>query len=419
MKILISAAEASSDAHGAELLKALQAQEPGIDAFGIGGPKLRAAGLRVLVDARELLAMGFGEILSRLPRIFSALSSVAQAAERERPDAAVVIDYPDFHFRLARRLHARGIPVIYFIPPKVWVWRKGRLALLKRYFARVLSILPFEVPFYERERVPVTYVGNPLVDQLPLELSREQARAQLGLGADELALLIMVGSRPSELKLHLEFMLDAVARAAEARGIARLRVLLPFSVTTELDPIRERVQRWRSAGAAPETARARLEFRISQGDAPVCMRAATAGLVKSGTSTLEAALMRCPHAVVYKTNLITEWIFRFLIRYRGPVGLVNLVYGWEPGRPFLVRELVAEKATPEGLVEETSRLLGDAEYRAHLAAGMEQVRARILAGAGEGAGTGPSARAAAEVLAVARAARSAGPGVSGARGGGA
>src|SRR3954464_3114924 len=131
MKILISAAETSSDAHGAELLKAIrervknqkhQGQPIQIDAFGIGGPKLQAAGLRTIVDARELLAMGFVEILRHLPRIFGAMNRVSRAAQETRPDLAIVIDYPDFHFRLARRLRKQGIPVVYYIPPKVWAW---------------------------------------------------------------------------------------------------------------------------------------------------------------------------------------------------------------------------------------------------------------------------------------------------------
>src|SRR6185437_5565712 len=142
------------------------------DAFGMGGPHLHEAGLRAVVDARGLLAMGFGEILGRLPQIFRALRVISDTARSERPDVAVVIDYPDFHFRLAKRLKANGIPVIYFIPPKVWAWRKGRIKILRERFVRVLSILPFEADFYRREKMPVTYVGNPLVDELPMSLTR-------------------------------------------------------------------------------------------------------------------------------------------------------------------------------------------------------------------------------------------------------
>jgi lipid-A-disaccharide synthase len=148
MKILISAAETSSDAHAAELLKALRerSSEP-IEAFGIGGPKLAAAGQRQVFDAREMLSMGFVEILGRLPKILTALKRIEDEARALRPDVAVVVDYPDFHFRLAKRLAKQGIPLVYYIPPKVWAWRRGRVKFLKRFFRKILCILPFEVRF--------------------------------------------------------------------------------------------------------------------------------------------------------------------------------------------------------------------------------------------------------------------------------
>jgi lipid-A-disaccharide synthase len=184
VKILISAAETSSDIHGAELLRALQGQfAPGqIEAWGIGGPRLQAQGLRSLVDARSLLSMGFFELFGRLPKILGALGTIADAAARDRPDLAVVMDYPDFHFRLAKRLKKLGIPVVYYIPPKVWAWRQGRVKVLRERFVEVLSILPFEEDFFREHKVVAKYVGNPLVDELPLELSRAEARAKLGIG---------------------------------------------------------------------------------------------------------------------------------------------------------------------------------------------------------------------------------------------
>ncbi|MCM2277837.1 MAG: lipid-A-disaccharide synthase [Oligoflexia bacterium] len=395
MKVLISAAEASSDMHGAELLKALRtlARERGIgtvDAFGVGGPCLQREGLRTIVDARELLSMGFTEILGRLPRILRALARIAGEATRERPEVAIVIDYPDFHFRLARRLRSIGVPMIYYIPPKVWVWRKKRVTVLRELFTRVLCILPFEEEFHRRAGLPVRYVGNPLLDELPLSLTREAARMALGIDSRRRVLVAMPGSRPSELRNHVELFLEAAERVAlglRERGMLekteRLLVLVPLPLTAQ---------------ALGITGRESLEIKVSRGDAHECLIAADAGLVKSGTSTLEAGILGCPHAVVYRTNFLTSFIFRRLIRYRGPVGLVNLVAcGTEPRDEYLMREIVLEAATPEALSEEVLSLFLDEAKRERLAGGMARLRESLLGGT---RGMSPSRRAAEEVLDV-------------------
>jgi lipid-A-disaccharide synthase len=410
LKILISAAETSSDAHGAELLRALRAEGGEVQAFGVGGPKLQDAGLRAVVDAREMLAMGFLEVIGRLPRILRSLRTVTEAAAAERPDVAVVIDYPDFHFRLARRLKTLGIPVVYYIPPKVWVWRKKRMRVLRDSFARVLSILPFEVPFYEQEHVPVKYVGNPLVDELPLRLTREDARARIGLDEGQKVLVLMPGSRPSEIKRHVELLLDAATRAAavlRSKNVLhdpeRLIVLMPFPVTSELAQVRDQVDAWlrRSSGRVPGFI---LDVRVSQGDAPECLVAADAGLIKSGTSTLEAALLGCPHGIVYKPNWLTAWAFKHLVRYKGPVGLSNLVAGWSPERPLLVHEILCGDASVSSLSEEMVSLLSDPLRARELREGFLILREKILGGA-LGSHISPSTLAAREVLAVVRESR--------------
>lgn len=384
----------------------------------MGGPRLQAAGLRAIVDARELLAMGFVEILGRLPRVFSALRQITEAARISKPDVAVVIDYPDFHFRLARRLNRLGVPVVYYIPPKVWVWRKKRIRRLRESFVKVLSILPFEVPFYEKENVPVTYVGNPLADELPLQMTRDQARTKLHLAQNARVVVLMPGSRPSELKLHVEVMLDAANRAAallRAKGTLgpaeKLVVLMPFPVTSNLAQLRARVDQWlrrASGGTSGFASRFILDVCVSQGDAAECLIAADAGLIKSGTSTLEAALLGCPHTIVYKTNLLTELIYRLFIRYQGPVGLSNLVAGWTPGKPLLVREVLLSDVKVETLCDEIVALLTDSARRERLSQGFAAMRKRVF----EVGASSPSATAAREILSVIR---GPGAGSSGAR----
>ncbi len=411
MKILISAAEASSDVHGAQLLRALRRKlgDETVEAFGVGGPRLQAEGLRAVVDARSLLAMGFTEILGRLPGIFRALSTVAAAAAREKPDVAVVIDYPDFHFRLAKRIQRLGIPVVYFIPPKVWVWRQGRVRILRDRFAQVLCILPFEDEFYRNHAVPVKYVGNPLVDELPLDLTLEKARDQLGLALDRTVVLLMPGSRPAELDHHLELMLEAVLETG--RDLRRTRflppreklvVLLPFSTSSELEPCRERAERWMSRTL---DAHSHLELRSSQGDAHTAMAAADAGLIKSGTSTLEAALMGCPHAILYRSNLLSHLVFEKVVRrqYRGPIGLSNLIHGWSAGSELLIREFIDREPRPRPLSRELTALLTDRARREQVLAGLRGVREKVLGPPGT---PSPSEVAADEVIRIARAGKS-------------
>lgn len=402
MKILISAAETSSDAHGAQLLRALKAESgTTVEAFGIGGPQLQAEGLRAVLDARVLLAMGFQEVLGRLPKIFTAAQMLTEAARRERPDIAVVIDYPDFHFLLARRLKKLNIPVIYYIPPKVWAWRRGRIHTLKKFFVQVLSILPFEEEFYRAHGVSVKYVGNPLVDELPLNLSKAEARKILGLGQEELALVVMPGSRPAELKQHLELMLDASLRVAQ--GLQKhLKILLPIPLTASLQNVRSGFETWiEKSKKNGENPAKHLDVRISQGDAHSCLVAADAGMIKSGTSTLEAGLLGCPHVIIYKPSVLTGWIFSQFIRYSGAVGLVNLVAGGlgQKKEHFLFREILMDEATPEQIAGETISLLVDSERRERIKKALAILKRDVL-GKKDGAGhpIEPSRAAALEIL---------------------
>ncbi|MBC7692794.1 MAG: lipid-A-disaccharide synthase [Methylotenera sp.] len=408
MKILISAAEASSDIHGAVLLKALREQAPAgvsVHAYGVGGPLLQAQGLKSWVDARELLSMGFTEVLGKLPRIFKALALLAGSVVTERPDVAVVIDYPDFHFRLAKRLKKKGVPVVYYIPPKVWVWRKKRIEVIRALFTKVLCIFPFEKKLYEDAQVPARYVGNPLLDELPLELTQSQARASLGLEPSEKVLVILAGSRPSELDQHLVPLLTTARNVAEKLG--KIVVLMPLPQTSDLQSVKARVLD--TLFALPD-AESLLQVRVTQGNSAECMVAADVGLIKSGTSTLEAGLLNCPHIVVYKTSWFSEWVFRKWIQYEGPVGLVNLVSGWEEGKPYLVRELICEEFTQENLTREALALFTEPARRETLKRGFARLRECMSGDAnrvksGDANRLGPSALAAQEIWAVVMASR--------------
>lgn len=377
MKFFISAAESSSDAHGAQLLKALRVEAarefPGetVEAFGLGGPHLAAAGLRQVWDARTLLAMGFVEVLGKLFTVLRAQRALIHAIRTEKPDVAIFIDYPDFHFRLAKKIRSLGIPHIYYIPPKLWVWRKRRGAKLRQLFDQVLCIFPFEEDFYQSLGVRCKYVGNPLLDELPLDVKRSEARQKLQIAANRRVLVVMPGGRPSELKYHYELFLrtaESIAQALKASGFLpeaeRLLVLMPFPLTLSSDSLR----------ALPDLKN--CEVRVSFGDAPFCLLAADAGLIKSGTSTLEAGVLGLPHVCVYKPSPSTEWIFKNLIRYRGPVGLVNLVANQGSG-PNLIEEITCDQVTVAALTHAVSQLFVESrgrEVRAQLGVLKEKLR---------------------------------------------
>lgn len=384
-RVLISAAEASSDIHGAELLRRLKEIHPGMEAFGIGGPKLRVAGLDVLVDASSLLVMGFTEAIGKIFTLRKALNRLEAEARARRPDVVVVLDYPEFHFRAIRRFKKLGIPVIYYIPPKVWVWRFHRIRFLRKFVDKVLCILPFEEEMYRRSGVHSRYVGNPLVDELPMELTRAQAREKLGLNQSDRVIVLMPGSRPAELENHLMMMVEAAWRVAEETG-QRFEVLVPL-------PLTENPERWRTEiGQRGEGVR----FRLSQGDSALCLRAADAGLVKSGTSTLEAGLLECPHVVVFKASGLTHWIFRNLIRYRGAVGLVNLVGGWKREDPRFFREILMDEVAPDRLTRELKELLMDQSRLPAFRDAFRDLKNKVIQA------ESPSTVAAREVLSVRR-----------------
>lgn len=377
-----------------------------LQAFGAGGSRLRSEGLEITVDARDLLAMGTVEVLGRLPRIRSALNELEKVAKDRRPEVAVLIDYPEFHLRLAARLKKLGIPVVCFIPPKVWVWRKGRIQKLRELFSKVLCILPFEESFYAREGMPVSYVGNPLVDELPWSLTRQAARQELGWSETDLGVALLPGSRPAELERHFEVMLQAVASLVpelRSRGILgkqdSLRVVIPLAETTDLARWQRRLAERRWCQGVPQEAVDGVRVVLSQGGAHRALRAADAGIVKSGTSTLEAGLLGLPHVVMYRPSAVTAFLFQHLVRYRDPVALVNLMRRDSSGRPVQVLpELLCDQATPQALARELGPMLWDAATRKSVAQGLDEVR-RVVFG-GRDHPVSPSLRAAEEVRAV-------------------
>src|SRR5512144_856377 len=219
MKLLISAGEASGERYGAQLIQALRRREPALDFLGVGGERMRTAGCRTEVDARDIAVVGLGEVITRLPRIWREFRRLVRAVDRERPDAAILIDFPDWNFRLARELHRRGIPVIYYVSPQLWAWRPERIELVKRYVRKMLVIFPFEEEWYRQRGVEVEFVGHPLAALA--RVRRWPARAQS-------LIALLPGSRRKEVAMNL----PAMARAARLLD-ADYRFVLPLPGTLD------------------------------------------------------------------------------------------------------------------------------------------------------------------------------------------
>jgi len=377
--IMLSAGEASGDLHGGTLCRALRKLSPGIRLTGMGGGHMAAAGMEVIVDPTGQAAVGTSEVVGRVPALYRAYRAMGRRLLVDRPDALVLIDFPEFNLRLARRARRAGVPVVYFIPPQLWAWRAGRVRQMARRVKRVLAVFPFEPPLYERARVPVTFVGHPLLDVLPLDLTRDEARRRLAVDPGHALIGLLPGSRPGEIERLLPSMLDAARRLAAADG--RRRFVLGLAPTVA----REEVATIMSAagpGIPP--------IELVSGRTYEVMSAADTLLIASGTATLEAALLGAPMVICYRVSRLTELIARALTRVEW-IGLPNLVSG-----RLVVPELIQGEVTGARLAQEATCLLDDPVAATAQRAAFKDLRARL----GE---PGVGLRAARAVLDTARA----------------
>ncbi len=330
--LLVVAGEVSGDIHAGNLLAALRTMVPGLHAFGVGGERLEAAGLELVAGTDELAHMGLAEVLRELPRIRGILRRLVELAATRRPAAAVLVDSPDFNLRLARRLRGLGIPVILYVSPQLWAWRRGRVRVVRRVAHEMLCILPFEVDFYRSHGVEARFVGHPLVDDLAAEgLLKSAETPEPGTFA------LLPGSRTMEVRALLPAMLEAVAR---------------------LDPAPREVRLIEAAGMEAEISRllAGREGGIERVSGTHRRRAlarSEMAWTASGTATLECALLGVPMVVGYRLHPLSYALARALVRVPH-VALVNLIAGER-----LVPELIQGDWTAERLAEVTGTLRGE------------------------------------------------------------
>ena len=339
-RVLIVAAEASADLHAARALEALRELRPGVEAFGVGGPRLRAAGLETLYPAEDLNVLGLVEVLPKIPRILAILRGLREAAAERRPAVALLVDSPDFNLRLAKHLKKLGVKVVYYVSPMIWAWRPGRARKIARLVDRMLCILPFEERFYAGTGVSARFVGHPFAER-PLPGPVSSYRDALGLPSGRTTIALVPGSRLPEIERLLPSMLDAAERIRTRHPDAQF--VVPLAPTLSEEALRP--------GLARHPA---LDVRLVRGRADEVIGASDAAVVKSGTVTLEAALMSRPMVVVYRVAWLTWVIGRMLVRGVKHLALVNLLAG-----RTVVPELLQGDATPERMAAEVERLLGD------------------------------------------------------------
>jgi lipid-A-disaccharide synthase len=377
--ILLSAGEASGDLHGATLCRALREMAPSLRLVGMGGPRMAAAGAELVADVSRHAVVGTSEALGRIPGLYRAYRMLQARLFEDRPRALVVIDFPEFNLRLARSARRAGVPVVYFIPPQLWAWRRGRIRQMERRVSRVLAVLPFEEELYRAAGISVDVVGHPLLDVLPLDLTRDAARRELGLDPGEVVVGLLPGSRREEVTRLLPPMLTAAHRLAASGAAGRFTLGLAPTVD------RAAVEGLTKAAFADGGPRVDVVERRTY----EVMAAADVVLIASGTATLEAALLGVPMVVCYRVSRLTEALVRMTVRVPW-CSLPNLIAG-----RAVVPEILQDDLTGQRLASEALRLLEDPVAATAQRAAFKEVRARL----GE---PGVGRRAARAVLEAAR-----------------
>ena len=352
--VLISAGEASSDMYAARMATALR-ERSGAKFFGMGGPRMREAGVELIADYHEVAVVGITEVLHKIPTVIGVQNRLAREARMRGSSLAILVDSPGTHLGVARRLKKINIPVGYFIGPQVWAWRVGRVRVVKRLVQRMVVIFPFEEKIYRDAGVPVDFVGHPLVDTVRATMSRAEFAAQHALDASRPIVTILAGSRPNEIAQNYARVIAACERIAQDG-----KVQFVHAAAHGLDA--ELFARY----AQPKIPIKRVENATYN-----ALAAADCAVVASGTATVEAALLGTPMVVVYRVAPLTASILRYMIRTPF-IGMVNLIGGRR-----VVPELIQDEFTPAAVATEVRRLLDSPDARDAAKAGLAEVRAKL------------------------------------------
>ena len=403
--MFVSAGEASGDAYGAALIADLKERLPGAEFTGLGGVQMERAGQRRVVRAEDVAVMGMTEILRHVPRIYASYRRLVGSIKRKRPDVAVLIDFPDVNFRLAKHLHRAGVPVVWFVSPQLWAWKRRRLRWVQERVDKMLVIFPFEETFYRERGVDAEFVGHPLAELPEIKNTRETYAARYGLDAEKTWVALLPGSRWKEIwanlpALHALAMSDLISGAAayttfdgvttrqprDPAAHVLYEFLLPVASTIDAEELRRYIDELNAEHLkyfGPEASTLRLTLVE---DAREALTFARASVVTSGTATVLAAVVGNPFVVVYRVSGMTFALAKKLVEYPEeftikrdlegnlPVGMVNLIAGKR-----VVPELLQDRFTAENVATALGPLLADGPEREKQMAALADVRGRLAA----------------------------------------
>ncbi|HET6176737.1 MAG TPA: lipid-A-disaccharide synthase [Candidatus Sulfotelmatobacter sp.] len=353
MRILISAGEASGEMYGAQLMDALLRRDPSLTFFGVGGDRMRAAGCDTVVDTKDLAVVGITEILSHLPKILGLYNHLIREADRRKPDLAIVIDSPAFNWRVARQMKRRGMPTVYYVAPQFWAWRQGRVRLLRDYIDKALVIFPFEEKFYRDRGVDATFVGHPLAELPHPTIKRAEYAASLNLDPTKQWITLMPGSRVKEVHMNLPTILESAGLLG-----AGYEYLLPLAPTLDRSFLLSLIGQ-RKITLVPDALPALYHSR--------------AGIVASGTATVEAAMMNTPFVMVYRVSTLTYLMGKPRVKVPR-FAMVNLIAEEE-----VIPELVQHDFTAKKVVARLKEILPDGPPRTRMLEGLAAVKAKLRA----------------------------------------
>jgi lipid-A-disaccharide synthase len=352
---MIVVGEASGDLHGARLVRLLYQRDPTLEFFGVGGEGLKREGLKVIFDVARLTGMGLAELAGNLRTLWQAYRLLRGTLWKERPNLLILIDFPEFNLRLARLAKRLNVPVLYYISPQVWAWRRRRIKEVSQVVDRMAVVFPFEVPLYQRAGVPVDFVGHPLLDVVGSTESRETTLIQYGLDPSKRTIALLPGSRRREIAYHLPAMLNAARLSQEMN----MQFILVRASTVERRDL-EKVL----AGLS-------VKIPIAEENTYNILHACDLVWTASGTATLEAALMLRPMIIVYRLAWLTYFLARLLVRVNH-IGMVNIIAG-----ETVVPELVQGEMTAERILGESRVILEDSELRQRIVSKLAKVREKL------------------------------------------
>ena len=359
-EIMLVVGEASGDVHGAQLVEALHKRDVSLRIYGVAGERLQQTDFEALFSVAQLTGMGLVELFGNLGNLWRAYRLLKRTLKERRPNLLVLIDFPDFNLRLARVAKSLRIPVLYYVSPQIWAWRKGRVRQIARWVDQMAVIFPFEVAFYERHGVKATFVGYPLLDSVRPKENRETTMLRIGLDPGKPAIALLPGSRHGEVSRHLPAMRDAAVRLSQERGVQFFCVC-----ASTID----------AAAVGKTLENPVLRIPLVQDRRYDAIHAADLVWTASGTATLETALLGRPMIIVYRLSWLTYAIARLLVRVEH-IGMVNLICGER-----VMPELIQSDVNPERIASESRRLLDDPELVSRIKAKLAQLRER-LGGAG-------------------------------------